>query len=58
MKMLSFLAGELSNSAAYLTTFANVNQNEHNDYKKSFGIPLQHSWIPFSYSKRVNWQVK
>ena len=58
MKMLSFLAGELSNSAAYLTTFANVNQNEHNDYKKSFRIPSQHSWIPFSYSKRVNWQVK
>ena len=33
MKMLSFLAGELSNSAAYFTTFFNVNQSEVNDYK-------------------------
>ena len=54
MKMLSFLAGELSNSAAYFTTFANVNQSEANDYKKSFGILSQHSWRPFPYSKRVN----
>ena len=54
MKMLSFLAGELSNSAAYFTTFANVNQSEANDYKKSFGITSQHSWRPFPYSKRVN----
>ena len=54
MKMLSFLAGELSNSAAYFTTFANVNQSEANDYKKSLGISSQHSWRPFPYSKRVN----
>ena len=54
MKMLSFLAGELSNSAAYFTTFANVNQSEANDYKKSFGILSQHSWRPFPYSKRVS----
>ena len=54
MKMSSFLAGELSNSAAYFTTFANVNQSEANDYKKSFGISSQHSWRPFPYSKRVN----
>ena len=54
MKMLSFLAGELSNSAAYFTTFANVNQIEVNDYKKSFGIPSQHPWRSFPYSKRVS----
>ena len=54
IKMLSFLADELSNSAAYFTTFANVNQSEANDYKKSFGILSQHSWRPFPYSKRVN----
>ena len=54
MKMLSFLACELSSSAAYFTTFFNVNQSEVNDYKKSFGIPSQHSWRSFSYSKIVN----
>ena len=43
MKMLPFLAGELSNSAAYFTTFANVNQSKANDYKNLFGISSQHS---------------
>ena len=57
MKMLSFLAGEFSNSAANFTKFANVNQSEANEYQKSFGIPSQHSWGPFPYSKRVNEQV-
>ena len=57
MKMLSFPAGEFSNSAANFTKFANVNQSEANDYKKSFGIPSQHSWGRFPYSKRVNEQV-
>ena len=27
---------------------------EANDYKKSFGIPSQHSWRPYPYSKTVN----
>ena len=57
MKILSFLAGEFSNSAANFTKFANVNQSEANDYKRSFGIPSQHSWGPFPYSKRVNEKV-
>ena len=43
MKMLPFLAGELSNSASYFTTFANVNQSKANDYKNLFGISSQHS---------------
>ena len=38
MKMLSVLAGELSNSSTHFTTFANVNQSEANYYKKNFGI--------------------
>ena len=53
MKMLSFLAGELPNSATYFTTFANVNQSEANDYTKTFGISPKHIWKPFAYSKRV-----
>ena len=39
--MLSFTDGELSNSATYFTTFANVNESEANDYKKTFGISLK-----------------
>ena len=35
MKMLYFLTGELSNSAANFTTFANANEGETNNYKKS-----------------------
>ena len=38
MKILSFLAGELPNSATHFTTFANVNQSEAYYYKKTFGI--------------------
>ena len=53
MKMLSFLAGELPNSATYFTSFANVNQSEANDYKKTFGISPKHIWKPFAYPKRV-----
>ena len=49
MKMLSFLAGELSNSAKYFTTFADVNSENYRDYTKSFGM----HWKPFLYSKRV-----
>ena len=54
MKILFFLAGELSNLATYFIPFANVNQGEANDYKKFFRIPSQHSWRPFPYSERVN----
>ena len=45
VKMLSFLAGELSNSAKYFTTFADVNFENYRDYTKSFGI----HWKPFLY---------
>ena len=48
MKMLSILAGELSNSAKYFTTFANANSENYRDYNKSFGT----DWKPFLYSKR------
>ena len=50
MKMLYFLA--------YFTTFANVNQSESNDYKKTFGISQKHIWKPFAYSKRVEDAIK
>ena len=54
MKMLSFSAGELSNSAKYFTTFANVNSENYRDYNKSFGT----DWQPFLHSKRVDDSIK
>ena len=42
IKMLSFLAVELSNSASYFITFANIARNEANHYKKSFDIGFEH----------------
>ena len=53
MKMLSFLVGELSNSALYFSTFANAARNEANDYKK-FCLGYEHFWKPFPYLKRID----
>ena len=36
IKMVAFLAGELSNTSTYFCTFANVRRNEANDCKKTF----------------------
>ena len=55
MKMLAFLAGELSNSAHYFTTFANVNKSDCNKTDKTFSmIGGNTSWNPFSYEDRLN----
>lgn len=56
MKMLPFLAGELTNSTTYFTT--NVNQGEANDYEKTFGISPKYIWKPFTYSKRIEEATK
>ena len=49
MKMLCFLAGELSNSSKYFTTFADVNTDDYRQYNKSYG----NDWKAFSYDKRL-----
>ena len=54
MKMLSFLEGELSNSASYFSTFANAARNEVNDYKKYFGLGYEHFWKRFPYLKTMD----
>ena len=54
MKMLAFLAGELSNSAYYFTTFADVNQGDCNDVNKTFNLDRKSEWKPFLYKKRLN----
>ena len=53
MKMLCFLAGELSNAAKYFTT-ADVNTDNHRQYDKTFGK----DWKPFSYGKRLEDSAK
>ena len=49
MKMLRFLAGELSNAAKYFTTFANVNTDNHRQCDKTYGK----DWNLFSCDKRL-----
>ena len=58
MKMLAFLAGELSNAATYFCTFANVKRDEANDYQKTFGEAGGNYWKPFTYEKRVQDAIK
>ena len=54
MKMLAFLAGELSNAAYYFSTFANVHKANSNDVTLSFSLNEKTEWKPFEYVKRVN----
>ena len=54
MKMLVFLAGELSNAATYFSTFANVNQQDSNDISKFISENDMKQWQPFTYQKRIS----
>ena len=54
MKMLAFLAGELSNSAFYFSSFANVNQKDSNDVSKCISENNNKQWQPFTYEKRLS----
>ena len=47
MKMLAFLAGELSNSATYCTTFADLKLDERNHFKTF------NKWNEWKYDKRI-----
>ena len=58
MKMLAFLAGELSNAATYFCTFANVKRDEANEFQKTFGESIGNYWKPFTYEKRVQDAIK
>lgn len=51
MKMLCFLAGELSNASYYFCTFGNVNQIDSSNYKKK--LDNKDGWHEFSYKKRL-----
>ena len=52
MKMLCFLAGELSNAALYFSTFANVSSKTSRDPTKSISDSVG-DWNPFAYEKRL-----
>lgn len=54
MKMLCFIAGELSNAATYFSTFANVKQTESNDFKKYLKIDEKAEFKQWSYQKRID----
>ena len=52
-KMVTFLAGELSNIVTYFCTFEYVRRNEANDCKKTFAEEPKNYWKPFTYEKRL-----
>ena len=52
MKMLAFLAGELSNSASYFSTFADVNK-ESLTKLGTFGYKESDTWKPWKYTERI-----
>lgn len=52
--MLAFLAGELSLSATYFSTFANVTINDSDEVKGTFGIEPGNTWKPWNYAKRIS----
>lgn len=50
---LAFLCGELSNSATYSCSFANVCTSNAIDLTGTFGKEKDKLWQPWSYSQRV-----
>ncbi len=51
MKMLAFLAGELTNSATYFSTFADVDK-ESSTKIGTFGCNASDTWKPWKYADR------
>lgn len=53
MKMLSFLAGEVTNSATYFSTFANASILDFANLSGTFGEGDNNLWKPWEYEERV-----
>ena len=53
MKMIAFLAGELSISARYFSPFANVSKHDCTNIKGTFGVGRGYTWSPWKYEHRV-----
>ena len=58
MKMLAMLGGELSNSATFFSSFANVSTNDCTDLSGTFGSSPSCKWKPWGYSSRLNFVEK
>ena len=50
--MLAFLGGELSNSAKYYSSFADVTSDDHMNPKGTLGKDKNYTWKPWEYAKR------
>ena len=53
MKVLCFLGGELSNSAKYFSSFANISYDNMNSLKFTFGLSEGNEWRPWDYETQV-----
>jgi hypothetical protein len=53
MKMLAFLAGELSNSAKYFSSFGNVSYDNANNISGTFVLEGNSTWDPWKYNERL-----
>ena len=53
MKMLAFLGGELSNSATYFSTFADVSKKDITNCNGTFCSEASSTWKKWKYSNRV-----
>ena len=53
IKMLSFLGGELSNSAKYFSSFGNVTYDDMANLQFTFGRAHTNQWKPWEYGKRL-----
>ena len=51
--MLPFLAGELSVSATYFSTFGDINTSNCDVVSGTFGSGPSHTWQPWKYNQRV-----
>ena len=54
MKMLAFLGGELTNSATYFSTFANISTEDMCDVTKTFGTEPHNNFRPSGYNQRLS----
>ena len=52
IKMLAFLAGELTNSVTYFSSFADVNKNSVGELNRTFGRESTDTWKPWKYYDR------
>ena len=53
MKMLATLAGELSNSATYFSTFGNVNTSDCTDLDGTLSLDPKSKWKPWVFEERL-----